>query len=102
MTSKYDAWLQAPYHENDDDEFNDHVNELLQENYNIQNFDHFFNAITDIGTDEYNELKDKISDHLTDRNFELLGRALWAFACDKLERYAENEAISDFTRGYGN
>lgn len=93
--NRYDAWLQAPYYENDDF-LSERKDELLNSEYDVRNFDNFFSCITDISQDEYDQIKEKVSDSLHDRNFEQLGRALWNFACEKLERYAENDAIEDY------
>lgn len=96
MTSNYDSWLQAPYHENDGDFLNDRKDELLSEKYDVRNFDNFFSAISEIGVKEYDELKEKVGDLLHDRNFEQLGRVLWNFACNELEERAEHEAVEDY------
>ena len=94
--NRYDSWLQAPYYENDDDFLNERKDELLNEKYDVRNFDNFYDALCDIGVKEYNELKAKVGDLLHDRNFEQLGRVLWNFACDELEERAENEAVEDY------
>lgn len=94
--NRYDAWLQAPYYENDDDFLSERKDELLNSEYDVRKFDNFFSCITDISQDEYDQIKEKVGDSLHDRNFEQLGRALWNFACEKLERYAENDAIEDY------
>lgn len=98
----YDNWLEAPYQEAyaHEDVVQERIYELLKDKYNVANFDNFYEAITDIDLKQYDQLKEKLSDALESNNFEHIGRTLWSFVCDKMERYAENEAMEDYENGY--
>lgn len=98
----YDNWLEAPYQDScaGEDVIQERIYELLKDKYNVANFDNFYEAVTDIDTVQYNKLKESLSDALATQNFEHIGRTLWSFAIDKMERYAENEAMEDYENGY--
>lgn len=95
----YDKWLEAPYHEADEDLIQERIYELLKDKYST-NFDNFFDAISGVDVKEYDQLKESLSDALIDKNFEHIGRTLWSFVCDKMERYATDDAMEDYENGY--
>lgn len=101
MTMSYDNWLQAPYYDDEDPNYDETISdrtyEYLSEGslYDPFNWENFSNALCDATETQVYE----IMDWAKNKNFEQLGRYIVLMVQDRMEKYAEQTAIEDYNKG---
>lgn len=91
--SNYDRWLESPYDDQAkrDEQFNDLVENLLETEYNIDNFDNFMEAIQD---ECLYAKRESIEDALYTKDTHQLGRIIYHAVQEYLEAMATRDAES--------
>ena len=86
----YDAWLEQPYEQQaqQDAEFQEQLDELLNTKYRIDNIDNFMEALQD---EILYKKKEAIEDALYNKDTHQLGRIIYSEVLDWLEVMAERE-----------
>lgn len=94
----YDSWLEQPYQDkcNEDDAIDARVEELMDEDYNPNNFDNFIESISEADKTDI----ETIEDYLEKGEFEKLGRKLWSICYDRMEKQATDHAVENLNSGY--
>lgn len=98
---KLDSWLSEPYERQaeGDEAIQDEINSLLENEYDIKKIEVFLDAI-------YNDClhheiyKRKIEQALQTGDRLALGEAVFDAVADMLDKWAEDEAVDRYNRGF--
>lgn len=96
MTANYDQWLESPYRDRDDEpeswEYDDAIEDLANDYMRVN----FSNVDTVVMSDVIYSLSqedtDLIDDYIKSRDFEKLGRKIWAVYMEQCEYIAKEYA----------
>ena len=101
MTMTYDDWLQSPYYDDEDpnydEKISDRVKEYMSEGslYDPYKWENFSETIYSAKQEEVNS----ILEYSKNKEFEKLGRAIWCLVLEGMEKEAENKAADDYNNG---
>jgi len=94
----YDSWLEQPYQDqyDEDDKIDSRVEELMEEDYNPNDFNNFVESISEASKDDI----ETIEDYLQRKEYDKLGLKLWAICYERMEKQATNHAVENLNSGY--
>ena len=101
MTMTYDEWLQSPYYDNEDPNYDDVIFERTKdymregELYDPYKWENFSETIYSAKQKEV----DSILDWAKNKEFEKLGRAIWCLVHEIMEESAKEQAVRDYDNG---
>lgn len=99
--SNYDRWLEQPYQDKyaQDDAIDQEVEALLADEYDIKKFEVFMEAINNDCLYE-EKVQKQITEALQTGDRLALGQAIFDAVAQKLDNWAENEAVDRYNRGF--
>jgi len=94
------------YYEPEDDDSGDliadRVSDLLQSDYDPTNYDTFAECIAEAKEADRLIIEEMLKKHITERDYEALGKKLFYLAYERMELFAEEHAQEDYAAGYLN
>ena len=94
------------YYEPEDDDSGDliadRVSDLLQSDYDPTNYDTFAECIAEAKEADRLIIEEMLKKHITERDYEALGKKLFYMAYERMELFAEEHAQEDYAAGYLN
>jgi hypothetical protein len=80
----------------------DRVSDLMQSDYNPTNYDTFAECISEAKEADRLLIEEMLKKHISERDYEALGKKLFYMAYERMERFAEEHAQEDYAAGYLN
>jgi hypothetical protein len=93
------------YYEPEDDGsdlISDRVSDLMQSDYDPTNYDTFAECIAEAKEADRLLIEEMLKKHITERDYEALGKKLFYLAYERMELFAEEHAQEDYAAGYLN
>ena len=94
------------YYEPTDDDSGDliadRVSDLMQSDYDPTNYNNFAEAISEAKDADRLLIEEMLKKHITERDYEALGKKLFYLAYERMELFAEEHAQEDYAAGYLN
>jgi hypothetical protein len=92
------------YYEPEDDDSGDliadRVADLLQSDYDPTNYDTFSECIAEAKEADRLIIEEMLKKHITERDYEALGKKLFYMAYERMELFAQEHAQEDLSAGY--
>jgi hypothetical protein len=94
------------YYEPEDDDSGDliadRVSDLMQSDYDPTNYDTFAECIAEAKEADRLIIEEMLKKHISERDYEALGKKLFYMAYERMELFAEEHAQEDYAAGYLN
>jgi hypothetical protein len=93
------------YYEPEDDGsdlISDRVADLMKSDYDPTNYDTFAECISEAKEADRLLIEEMLKKHITERDYEALGKKLFYMAYERMELFAEEHAQEDYAAGYLN
>jgi hypothetical protein len=94
------------YYEPEDDDSGDliadRVSDLMQSDYDPTNYDTFAECIAEAKEADRLLIEEMLKKHISERDYEALGKKLFYMAYERMELFAEEHAQEDYAAGYLN
>lgn len=93
------------YYEPEDDGsdlISDRIADLMKSDYDPTNYDNFAECIAEAKDADRAIIEEMLKKHISERDYEALGKKLFYMAYERMERFAEEHAQEDYAAGYLN
>jgi hypothetical protein len=93
------------YYEPEDDGSDliaDRVSDLMKSDYDPTDYNNFAECISEAKEADRLIIEEMLKKHITERDYEALGKKLFYMAYERMELFAEEHAQEDYATGYLN